>query len=155
LDTRYKKIAEYGVIGDRCSAALVGIDGSIDWCCLPYFDSPSVFAAILDADKGGKFQICPVGRYSSEQSYEEKTNILTTLFKTPSGTASLTDFMPCFMRNGEFRSFREIHRHIDLVDGNDIEFVLKFDPRFDYAVGNTYIKSTKNGLIAHRKNKTL
>jgi GH15 family glucan-1,4-alpha-glucosidase len=155
LDTRYKKIAEYGVIGNRCSAALVGIDGSIDWCCLPYFDSPSVFAAILDADKGGKFQICPAGRYSSEQSYEEKTNILTTLFKTPSGTVSLIDFMPCFMRNGEFKSFSEIHRHIDLVDGNDIEFVLKFDPRFDYAVGKTNIKSTKYGLIAHRKNKTL
>lgn len=155
METRYKRIAEYGVIGNRCSAALVGIDGSIDWCCLPNFDSPSVFAAILDADKGGKYQICPAGRDTPEQSYEQKTNVLTTLFKTPAGTAKVTDFMPCFMLNGEFKSFREIHRHIDLIDGNDIELVLRFDPRFDYAVGKTNIKRTKNGLIAYRKNKSL
>jgi GH15 family glucan-1,4-alpha-glucosidase len=59
------------------------------------------------------------------------------------------------MRNGEFKSLREIHRHIDFIDGNDIELVLTFNPQFDYAVGSTNIKGTKNGLIAYRKNKSL
>ena len=65
----YKPISAYGVIGNMLSAALVGRNGSIDWCCLPRFDSPSVFAAILDDEKGGKFQIRPQLPFEATQSY--------------------------------------------------------------------------------------
>jgi alpha,alpha-trehalase len=74
----YKPISDYGVIGDCRSAALVGLDGSIDWCCFPRFDSPSVFAAILDAGKGGHFAITPQETYSATQRYLDNTNILET-----------------------------------------------------------------------------
>ena len=72
-------------MGDPRSAALVGLDGSIDWCCFPRFDSPSVFAAILDASKGGCFAITPQGTYSASQRYLDGTNILETRFETESG----------------------------------------------------------------------
>ena len=76
----YKPISDYGVIGDMHTAALVGLDGSIDWYCAPRFDSPSVFAALLDARKGGKFQLSPTEKFRAEQSYEGDTNVLTTSF---------------------------------------------------------------------------
>ena len=76
----------YGLIGDMSSAALVGTDGSVDWCCLPRFDSPSVFAAILDQDIGGRFRIRPSGAYTSTlQAYVQDTNVLETAFSTPTG----------------------------------------------------------------------
>ena len=76
----------YGLIGDMSSAALVGTDGSVDWCCLPRFDSPSVFASILDQDVGGRFRIRPAGAHTdSRQVYVQDTNILETSFTTPSG----------------------------------------------------------------------
>jgi len=65
----YKPISDYGIIGDMRTAALVGVDGSIDWCCLPRFDSPSVFAAILDDEKGGRFHIKPQASFESSQAY--------------------------------------------------------------------------------------
>jgi GH15 family glucan-1,4-alpha-glucosidase len=74
----YKPISDYGVIGDCRSAALVGLDGSIDWCCFPRFDSPGVFAAILDARKGGSFAITPQGIYSAAQRYLDDTNTSPT-----------------------------------------------------------------------------
>ena len=79
----YQPIENYGVIGDLHTAALVGTDGSIDWLCLPRFDSPSVFAAILDDKKGGHFKIAPVGdEVSRKQFYCPDTNILDTRFFT-------------------------------------------------------------------------
>jgi GH15 family glucan-1,4-alpha-glucosidase len=79
-DSVYKPISAYGVIGDTRTAALVGVDGSIDWCCFPRFDSPSVFGAILDVERGGRFRIQPVGGYTSTQRYFPLTNILVTTF---------------------------------------------------------------------------
>jgi len=79
------------------SCALIGIDGSIDWFCVPRFDSPSVFGAILDSEKGGRFQICPsADTFEAIQSYEPLTNILVTNFSFNSSQAMMTDFMPCF-----------------------------------------------------------
>src|SRR3990172_10570109 len=82
----YKPISEYGVIGDMHSAALVGSDGSIDWLCFPRFDSPSVFAAILDEKKGGRCQIRPVEEFSRHHSYLPESNVLVTDLTTPSGS---------------------------------------------------------------------
>ena len=90
----YLPIGAYGLIGDCRSAALVGVDGSIDWCCLPRFDSPSVFGRILDARSGGYWQIRPRGTYRAQQRYGDRTNLLRTIFSTPTGTVRVSDFMP-------------------------------------------------------------
>jgi GH15 family glucan-1,4-alpha-glucosidase len=94
-DMTYQPIENYGMIGDMHTVALVGTDGSIDWLCVPRFDSPSVFAAILDDEKGGRFKIAPVGDdVTCKQFYWPETNILITRFLGPHGAAELTDFMP-------------------------------------------------------------
>src|SRR6266700_3952218 len=87
----YKPISHYGVIGDMHTAALVALDGSIDWYCAPRFDSPSVFAALLDVRKGGKFQLFPTENFTAKQSYEGETNVLS-IISSPSreGSSSQT-----------------------------------------------------------------
>lgn len=87
-------ISSYGLVGDCRSVALVGVDGAVDWCCLPRFDSPSLFAALLDPDRGGAWRISPVAPFGSWQRYAEKTNVLQTIFETSGGRAEVTDFMP-------------------------------------------------------------
>src|SRR5690242_6928709 len=103
---RYLPIAEHGLIGDMHTAALVGTDGTIDWYCCPRFDSPSVFAALLDAERGGLFRIAPVGHdWTSRQLYLPDTNILITRFLTPDGVGEVQDFMP------PARPGAVVHRH--------------------------------------------
>jgi GH15 family glucan-1,4-alpha-glucosidase len=143
----YKPISDYGVIGDQHTAALVGLDGSIDWQCAPRFDSPSIFAAILDARKGGKFQISPGGKFSTKQSYEGDTNVLSTIFESQEGRVKLTDFMPCFMDEGKLKGFQELHRVLEGVEGNPALRIL-FQPRLDYARGKTILSETRDGCIA-------
>jgi GH15 family glucan-1,4-alpha-glucosidase len=91
---RYHPIGEYAAIGDGLTAALVAKDGSLDWCCFPRFDSPSVFARILDSDGGGHWHIAPRAHFSTSRAYEEDTNVLITVFETESGAIELVDFMP-------------------------------------------------------------
>ncbi|MBA3952773.1 MAG: glycoside hydrolase family 15 protein, partial [Rubrobacter sp.] len=91
----YQPIQDYGIIGDMHSAALVGTDGSIDWLCFPHFDSPSVFAAILDDEKGGRFKIAPAGEEAArKQLYWPDTNVLITRFFSPDGVGEIIDYMP-------------------------------------------------------------
>src|SRR6184192_429091 len=91
----YLPIAEHGLIGDLHSVALVGTDGTIDWYCCPRFDSPSVFAAILDRSKGGFWRVCPRhSDYTSKQLYFPDTNVLITRFLTADGVGEVQDFMP-------------------------------------------------------------
>ena len=99
-EMRYLPIEEYGMIGDLTTVALVGKNGSIDWCCLPDFDSPSVFGTLLDADKGGSFRLAPVEQegLGTKQMYFPETNILITRFLTHDGVGEITDFMPRFAR---------------------------------------------------------
>ena len=96
----YQPIENYGIIGNMRTVALVGMNGSIDWYCYPHFDSPSIFGAILDDNKGGRFQICPVGdQVRHKQFYWPSTNILVTRFLLQDGIAELEGFMPvgaCF-----------------------------------------------------------
>src|SRR5512145_2462181 len=92
--SRYLPIAEHGLIGDLHTVALVGTDGTIDWYCCPRFDSPSVFGALLDADRGGLFRISPDSDgWSSKQLYLPDTNVLITRFLTPDGVGEVQDFM--------------------------------------------------------------
>src|SRR5258706_11288068 len=95
MANRYAPIENYGIIGDLHTVALVGMDGSIDFLCLPSFDSPSVFAALLDADRGGRFQIAPVLEGAArKQLYLPDTNVLLTRFLDGDGVAEVSDFMP-------------------------------------------------------------
>ena len=87
-------ISSYGLIGDLRTAALVGLHGGVDWCCLPRFDSPSIFAAILDPEKGGTWVIQPDEPYTTRQRYLPSTNILETTFRTDDGEVRVVDFMP-------------------------------------------------------------
>jgi GH15 family glucan-1,4-alpha-glucosidase len=91
---RYRPVAEYGVIGDCRTAALIGPDGSVDWCCMPHFDSPAIFLRLLDAEKGGYFQVCPTTGFASQMTYLPATNMLQTIFRTGTGELRLVDCMP-------------------------------------------------------------
>src|SRR5260370_26491278 len=95
MTSRYAPIGEYGIIGDLCTIALVGIDGSIDFLCLPHFDSPSVFAPLVDAERGARFQIAPLLEGAArKQLYLPHTHVLLTRFLDAHGVADLANFMP-------------------------------------------------------------
>jgi GH15 family glucan-1,4-alpha-glucosidase len=129
----YKPIESYGVIGDMHSVALVGMDGSIDWCCLPDFDSPSIFAAILDDRKGGTFCIRAAADGSRKQMYLPDTNILVTRFLSPDGLGEVVDFMPISEpAQGKRALLHEIVRIVRAVRGA-VQFRLECRPAFDFA----------------------
>jgi GH15 family glucan-1,4-alpha-glucosidase len=147
----YKRIGEYGVIGNLETAALVGIDGSIDWLCLPSLDSPSLFGALLDAARGGRFAVCPREKYKAEARYLPGTNILQTTFDTAFGRTVLTDFMPVAAggsaQGEEENTHRSLYRHVEVVSGQ-AEVVLHFEPRFNYAREETTILPKPGGVLA-------
>ncbi len=125
----YKNIDNYGMIGDLHTAALVGIDGSIDWCCLPRFDSPSVFCAILDEEKGGHFRICSTAEGRTKQMYLPDTNVLMTRFLSAHGVGEVIDFMPW---HDSSHAAQAIVRIVRCVRGS-LCFRLDCLPAFDYA----------------------
>src|SRR5579884_1998851 len=92
--TPYLPLKNYGMIGDCHSAALISREGSIDWLCMPRFDSPSVFARILDAEKGGFWQIKPTSGFQATHRYKPDTNVLEIRFTTNEGEVLVRDFMP-------------------------------------------------------------
>ncbi|HST57194.1 MAG TPA: trehalase-like domain-containing protein, partial [Longimicrobium sp.] len=128
-DARYLPIEDHGVIGDLHTVALVGLDGAITFLCAPRFDSPSVFAALLDADRGGAFRIDPqLGPDARrKQLYLPDTNVLLTRTLSPDGVAEISDFMPV----GETSPVRRVVRRVKAVRG-DVRFVLRCAPRFGY-----------------------
>jgi GH15 family glucan-1,4-alpha-glucosidase len=126
----FQPIENYGVIGNMRSIALAGMNGSIDFLCYPDFDSPTVFAALLDDRKGGRFQIEPqLTNMRTRQLYLPDTNILLTRFLAEEGVAELTDYMP-IQKNGEHSN--EIVRMVSVIRGN-VSFKMLCQPRFDYA----------------------
>ena len=131
VEAEYKQIGAYGVIGNTRTVALVGYDGSIDWCCLPRFDSPSVFAAILDRRIGGSWRVSPVGRGHASQTYLKNTNILVTEFSVDGSRVIATDFMPCSNSRDAWSAPPEIHRILNCVEGR-MRLRLDLNPRFDY-----------------------
>ncbi|MBA2534446.1 MAG: glycoside hydrolase family 15 protein, partial [Rubrobacter sp.] len=128
----YQPIQDYGIIGDMHSAALVGTDGSIDWLCFPHFDSPSVFAAILDDEKGGRFKIAPAAEGAArKQLYWPDTNVLITRFFSPDGVGEIIDYMPVGVpENGH--GYHQIIRRVRVVRG-EMSFRMECSPAFDYA----------------------
>jgi GH15 family glucan-1,4-alpha-glucosidase len=125
----YTNIDNYGVIGDLHTAALVGNDGSIDWCCLPRFDSPSVFAAILDDQKGGYFRVYAVAEGRCKQMYLPDTNVLVTRFLSEEGVGEVVDFMPW---HDSSHGAQAVVRIVRCVRGS-VSFRLECVPAFDYA----------------------
>ena len=140
-------LSEYGLIGDMRTAALIGVDGAIDWCCLPRFDSGSVFAAILDQDRGGTWAIRPRGEWTSTQRYLPRTNILETVFRTPDGVVALTDFMPVDEDGRPSGQHPEIHRQLRCTRGR-VAMQVVFMPRFEYGARTTRLELMRNGLFA-------
>jgi GH15 family glucan-1,4-alpha-glucosidase len=146
---RYLPIAEHGLIGDLHTVALVGTDGTIDWYCCPRFDSPSVFAAILDADRGGLFRISPdCGGWSSKQLYLPDTNILITRFLMPDGVGEVQDFMPP-PRPGEAAHRHRMIRRVLAVRGQ-MRFLVEVAPRFDYARAGHRVERERDGTVLFR-----
>ena len=136
----YLPIEDYGVIGDLRTAALVGKNGSVDWLCWPHFDSPSVFAALLDASKGGRFEVAPTGDgVSHKQLYWPETNVLITRFLSPLGVAEVVDFMPL---DGPQRLVRRVR----CVRGQ-VEFRATCQPAFNYARDPHETELTGDGAI--------
>lgn len=128
----YKSIGDYGVIGDLHTVALVGKDGSIDWCCFPRFDSPSLFGALLDDRRGGRFRIAPLDDGKRQQLYLPETNVLLTRFLNQDGVAELTDFMPVECDEPGIRPKRhQIIRMLLVVRGR-IRFRLECRPAFNF-----------------------
>ncbi len=126
---RYAPIEDYGIIGDLHTVALVSKAGSIDFLCLPAFDSPSVFAALLDADRGGRFQIAPqLDDAVQKQLYLPDTNVLLTRSLSDAGVAEVSDFMPV----EDAGVAHNLVRRAKTIRG-EVRFVMRCDPRFDYA----------------------
>lgn len=100
---------DYALIGDCHSAALVGIDGSIDWACFPRFDSPATFGRMLDASKGGSFDVVLEGATGSQRHYIDGTNVLQTVFECPTGALEVTDCMPVESHGRNPRDMRAHH----------------------------------------------
>ncbi|QSR88803.1 glycoside hydrolase family 15 protein [Methylacidiphilum caldifontis] len=143
----YQPIENYAIIGDMHTVALVAIDGSIDWLCIPFFDSPSIFGALLDDEKGGRFKIAPLeNTVRCKQFYWPGTNVLVTRFLSSQGAAELTDFMPIEPdTEGGVHRFRLIRR-LTAVRGT-IDFVLQCCPAFNYALDPHQAERITSGVI--------
>src|SRR5215467_8930809 len=141
----YKPIADYGIIGDLRTVALVGIDGSIDFICFPCFDSPSIFAALLDNRKGGSFKLAPIldGAHH-KQLYLPESNILLSRFLSSDGVAEISDFMP-IAEDGT-----RLVRRAKATRG-EMRFRMIFDPRFDYGrTGHRIEKKQRQAIFISR-----
>ncbi|MEY8868896.1 glycoside hydrolase family 15 protein [Meridianimaribacter flavus] len=133
---------DYGIIGNCRSAALISKTGAIEWCCLPEFDSSSVFAKILDEKIGGSFDILVDESFSITQDYIENTTILVTKFSNGIDTFEMHDFMPRYYKpNGDYQSPPEIIRYFKHISGKPT-FKVNYNPKLEYAKGNTemYVK---------------
>ena len=151
----YLPIEDYAIIGDVHTVALVGKNGSIVWCCLPRFDSPSVFGALLDINKGGFFRISPLSeeRINYKQLYLPETNILITRFLTVDGVAEVTDFMP-IKRNESPAHQHHIVRSVAVVRGS-MKFEMICRPAFNYARDPHAVTCSGRNAVFHSKNMSL
>jgi GH15 family glucan-1,4-alpha-glucosidase len=128
-----RPIEDYALIGDRHTAALVGTNGSIDWLCVPRFDSPACFAALLGDEENGHWQLCPVGDYEVSRAYVDNSTALQTTFTTPSGVVTLLDVMP----TGDHRI--DVVRRLTGVKGT-VRMHHEWVVRFDYGVAEPWIR---------------
>ena len=134
----YAQIRDYALIGDGRTCALVARDGAIDWLCLPNIDSPTTFARLLDADRGGAFELAPVDSFEAEQRYVEGTNVLETTFRTGAGTVRVADAM-LLTDLSSIAPMREVVRKVEALEGRP-RMRWSVTPRFLYARGEVKLE---------------
>lgn len=130
----YQPIENYGIIGNMHSVALVGMNGAIDWLCLPRFDSPSIFGAILDDVQGGRFVVAPcagANAIANKQFYWPETNVLVTRFVSPDGVGEVVDYMPVGLAPGA-PGYHWLIRRVRMMRGA-MTFTMECGPAFNYA----------------------
>ena len=140
----YTPLERYGVIGDLHTAALVNVFGSVDWLCAPRFDSPSIFGAILDDARGGRWRIAAVGATKHEQRYVKSTNVLQTIHHLRNTELVITDFLPVAHARGKHV---ELYRIVQCI-GGAAEVEVQFQPRFGYGAHRTTIRQRAYGWLA-------
>lgn len=158
----YQPIEAYGAIGDLRSVALIGLDGSVDWCCLPSLECASVFAAILDRERGGRFRVFPAtggsGRGpSGRQRYLDDSNVLETVMESGGGRLVVTDFMPIegsIEGCGGSTAEHAIYRRLE-AQGGAVEVEVEWAPRLDFGRTPTRIERHGDDFVASRSDETL
>ncbi|ADB61614.1 glycoside hydrolase 15-related protein [Haloterrigena turkmenica DSM 5511] len=152
-DDDYPPIEAYGVVGNLETCALVAPDGSVDWFPFPHLESPSIFAAVLDAERGGRFRIAPTDSFETDRRYVDDTNVLETSFRTDGGTATVTDFLPPAGRTDHPK--KVLYRKLACDEGR-VDLAVDLEPRFDYARAETTVESEQRGALAEgRDERTL
>jgi GH15 family glucan-1,4-alpha-glucosidase len=142
VDGGFAPIRDYAAIGDGRTAALVALDGAIDWLCFPDLDSPSVFAALLDPELGGRFALAPTVPFEAERRYVPGTNVLETTFHTADGVARLMDCLS--LPDRSLGPIREVARRVEGLAGS-VPFAWSVEPRFGYATRDVRL-STRDGV---------
>ncbi len=148
----YLRVAEHGLIGDLHTVALVGTNGTIDWHCSPSFDAPSVFGSLLDAERGGYFELAAAAPATTRQFYLPDTNVLITRFSAPDGVGEVQDFMPVGGSVGVDR--HRLIRRVLCVRGA-MPFRARIAPRFNYGTDRHAVTRTQDGAVFTASKLTL
>ena len=140
----YLPVSEHGLIGDLHTVALVGTNGTIDWHCSPSFDSPSVFGSLLDADRGGSFELAAAVPAQTRQFYHPDTNVLITRFFAEDGVGEIQDFMP--VGGADEAQRHRLIRRVLCVRGT-MPFRARVWPRFDYGMAPHTLTEVEAGVV--------
>jgi GH15 family glucan-1,4-alpha-glucosidase len=152
-------VLNYGIVGNCKTCALIDTRGRVAWMCFPDFDSPSVFAKLLDTTQGGYFEIVPRGNYTISQQYVEHTNVLETVFESPERAFKVIDYFPRYKKllptkkNKVFKQ-NALVRIVKPIRGKNIVRVV-YNPRLNYARGTTNLKITRHGLRAFNHKQSI
>jgi GH15 family glucan-1,4-alpha-glucosidase len=145
-------VRDYAAIGDDRTVALVGLDGSVDWLCLPDLDSPSVFGALLDAENGGSFQVAPLDDFRASSRYLDNTNVLETTFETAGGTVRVTDGLT--LPGSKRSATRELVRRVECLSGR-VAMRWYARPRFGYGREPTRVEGEEGAVVARGEELTI